>query len=238
MGNYKQGPIGPNSNQGGAAFRYENVASVFQPRVTVSADGKPSSGLFGELKLKMGSLPVHVYAGRENFGRTSLSARALDAGLTANRVGIEGQLGGTAGVLSGRLSIHNISDGNQLRTSNIKFAPSWRPLGVAFKPYVSIDTRDVKFNTPNYWSPADGSGTLGLGLTAEWSDKDWYLVLAGQAGQRLYGEAGTSWVGSVSGQRWLNKDTAVTVNLFGLSSVRDNARYRSHSLSVKLDRLW
>ncbi len=238
LGRYKQGPTGPNTNSGGAAFSYENVASVVQPRVTVSADGKPNSGLFGELKLKMGSWPVHVDVGHENFGLTALSARALDAGLSANRIGVEGQWGGSAGVLSGRLAVHNISDGNQLRTGNVRFAPSWRPLGLAFKPYVSVDTRDVKFNTPNYWSPVDGSGSLGLGLTAEWSDKDWYLVLAGQAGTRLYGEAGTSWVGSVSGQRWIDKDTAVTVNLFGLSSVRDKARYRSHSLSVKLDRLW
>jgi hypothetical protein len=65
LGRYKQGPTGPNTNTGGAAFSYENVASVVQPRVTVSADGKPNSGLFGELKLKMGSWPVHVDVGQK-----------------------------------------------------------------------------------------------------------------------------------------------------------------------------
>jgi len=238
FGHYKQDPSGPNPKQAGLTFSYENVASSLQPRITVSGDGNPASGIFGELKLKLSPLPVFVDIAHENFGRTAQSARALNAKLTANRIGIEGQWGGSLGALSGRLAIQNVSDGNQIRTGNLKFTPAWRPLGLAFKPYIAVDTRDVRFNTPEYWSPADGSGSLGLGLTAEWSDKDWYLVLAGQAGTRLYGEAGTSWVGSAAAQRWIDKDTAVTVNLFGLSSIRDKTRYRSHSLSVKLDRLW
>lgn len=188
--------------------------------------------------MKVGDLPVHAELARENFGLTSFSARALDAGLTANRVGLEGSWGDTVGVLSGRVNWYNISDTNTLRTGSLKFAPSWRPLGLWFKPYASIDTRDVKFNTPNYWSPADGSGTLGLGATAEWASKDWYFVMAGQLGTRMYGEAGSSWSASVGAQRWLNRDTALTVNLWGMSSIRDQVRYKANTLSVKLDRLW
>lgn len=236
--NGKQGPAGPNPQHTGARFRYEHVGLPLQPQVNVSVQNQPSTGVFAGLRLKMDDLPVHAEVAHENFGMTASSARALDAGLSANRVGLDASYGGELGTLSGRINFYSISDHNSLRTTNLKLTPNWRPLGPAIKPYASIDTRDVKFNTPNYWSPVEGSGSFGLGATAEWSDKDWFFFLAGQLGTRIYGEAGNSWSASIGGQRWLNRDTALTVNAWGMSSVRDGARYRAHSLSLKLDRLW
>ncbi len=239
VANNRQDPAGPNSRHTGAAFRYENVGLKYQPRVSISAQGQPGSGLYGGIKLKVPDWPVHVELARENFGVTAGSARALAAGLTANKLGVEGQWGGALGSVSGRLGLYSISDGNKLRTVNVQYSPSWRPLGPSFKPFVGIDTRDVSFNTPNYWSPLAGSGSLGLGAIAEWAEKDWFFYVSAQLGTRLYGEAGdNSWSASLGGQRWLNRDTAVTVNLWGMSSVRDNAKYKAHSLNVKLDRLW
>ena len=233
-----QAPGGPDPRHTGATVRYAHMGLPYEPEVSVGVQGQPTSGLFGSLRVKLGEWPVHAEIAHENFGMTSASAKALDAGLTANRIGLEAQWGGELGVLSGKLNVYDISDNNSLRTTSIKLAPSWRPLGLNFKPYTSIDTRDLKFNTPNYWSPSDGSGTLGLGATAEWSEKDWYFVLAGQLGTRIYGEAGSSWSASIGAQRWLNRETAVTANLWGMSSIRDGARYKAHSLSLKLDRLW
>lgn len=239
VANNRQDPTGPYPRHTGTTFRYEHVGLKYQPLVYVSAQNKPGSGLFGGIKVKLADWPIRVEAAHENFGSTSGSARALDAGLTANKLGVEGKWGGAAGVMSARLGLYKISDGNQLRTTLLQFFPSWRPLGVAFKPYVSVDTRDVSFNTPNYWSPLVGSGTLGLGAVAEWAEKDWFFFASGQLGTRLYGEAGdSSWSASLGGQRWLNRDTAVTVNLWGMSSVRDMTKYKAHLLSVKLDRLW
>ena len=233
-----QGPLGPNPRHQGASLRYTNLGLAWQPEITLNAQASPRTDWFGGVKVKLGDLPMHVEVAQENFGITSFSARALASGLTAKRIGVDGSWGSEAGVLSGRASWYSISDHNTLRTASLKFAPSWRPLGLWFKPYVSLDTRDVKFNTPNYWSPIDGSGSAGLGATAEWSEKDWFFYMAGQLGARVYGEAGSSWSASVGGQRWLNRDTALTVNLWGMSSVRDKARYKAHSLSVKVDRLW
>jgi tetratricopeptide (TPR) repeat protein len=239
VANSRQDPAGPYPRHTGATFRYEHVGLKYQPLVYVSAQNEPGSGLYGGIRIKLANWPIYVEAAHENFGLTSASARALDAGVTANKLGIEGKWGGAAGTLSGRLGLYKISDGNQLRTTLLQFSPSWRPLGAAFKPYVSVDTRDVSFNTPNYWSPLAGSGTLGLGAVAEWAEKDWFFYVSGQLGTRLYGEAGdSSWSASLGGQRWLNRDTAVTVNLWAMSSVRDMARYKAHSLTVKLDRLW
>jgi hypothetical protein len=206
--------------------------------VHLSAQGRPNRGLFGGLKVKLGELPVHAELAREDFGATALSARALDAGLTANRLGLEGQFGGSWGSISGRVNLYDISDKNWLRTMSLKYAPEWRPLGPAFKPYISIDTRDVKFNTPNYWSPIDGSGSFGVGAAAEWAEKDWFFYVIGQKGTRLYGEAGNIWSASIGGQRWLSRDLAVTANLWALSSIRDRAKYTARSFTVKIDKLW
>jgi tetratricopeptide (TPR) repeat protein len=239
LANNRQDPSGPNPRHTGATFRYGHAGLKYQPSVYVSVQKEPGSGLYGGIKLKLADWPIYIETARENFGLTSSSARALNAGLTANKLGIEAKWGGAAGTLSGRLGLYKISDGNQLRTTMLLFSPSWRPLGTAFKPYVSVDTRDVTFNTPNYWSPLVGSGTLGLGAIAEWAEKDWFFFASGQLGTRLYGEAGdSSWSASLGGQRWLNRDTAVTVNLWAMSSVRDLAKYKSQTLTVKLDRLW
>jgi tetratricopeptide (TPR) repeat protein len=239
VANDHQDPAGPNLRHTGGTFRYEHVGLKYQPRISLSAQGQPGSGLYGGIKVKLPDWPIHVEVAHENFGLTAASARALNAGLTANKLGVEGQWGGSVGTVSGRMGFYSISDGNRLRTLTGQFSPNWRPLGPAFKPYVSVDTRDVAFNTPNYWSPLQGSGSLGLGATAEWAEKDWFFFVSGQVGARLYGEAGDSaWSASMGGQRWLNRDTAVTVNLWGMSSIRDQARYKAHSLNVKLDRLW
>lgn len=236
--NNQQGPVGPNPRHRGVTLRYENVGLAWKPLVTLDIQGNPRSGVYGAVKVKLGDLPVHVDVARENFGVTAASAKALEAGITANRIGLEGSWSHSAAVLSGRVNFYDISDNNTLRTASIKLSPTWRPLGPAFKPYVSIDTRDVKFNTPNYWSPLEGSGSFGLGAIAEWAEKDWFFYVAAQMGTRIYGEAGDSWSASIGGQRWLNRDTAITVNVWGMSSIRDQARYRAHSLNVKLDRLW
>ena len=236
--NEYQGPLGPNPHHRGTTLRYENVGMVWKPVLTLDLQTHPHTGLYGGVKIKLGTLPIHVEVARENFGLTAASARALNAGLTATRVGIEGRWSGNMATVSGRVGFSDISDQNTLRTTSFKLTPAWRPLGAAVKPYIGVDTRDVKFNTPNYWSPTAGSGTLGLGATAEWVEKDWFFLFGGQIGARLYGEAGNSNSASVGGQRWLNKDTAITANLWGMSSIRDGARYRAHSVNVKLDRLW
>lgn len=233
-----QQPNGPHPRHTGVALRYTHMGLPLQPEVSFSMQDRPSSRWFAGLRVKLGELPMHAEIARENFGMTAANAKALAAGLTADRIGLTGSWSGELGVLSGRLNAYEISDGNSLLTTNIKLAPNWRPLGVAVKPYASVETRDLTFNTPNYWSPVEGSGSFALGASAEWAEKDWFFVLAGQLGTRIYGDASNSWSASIGAQRWLTRNTALTTNLWGMSSIRDGGRYRAHSLSLKLDRLW
>ena len=234
----QQNPNDPLTRHTGAAMRYTHTGLPLQPEVSISTQGSPTSRWFAGLRVKLGELPIHAEIARENFGMTAANAKALEAGLTAKRIGLTGSWSGAMGVLSSRLNAYEISDGNTMLTTNIKLTPNWQPLGVVVKPYASIDTRDLSFNTPNYWSPVEGSGSFGLGASAEWAEKDWYFVLAGQLGTRIYGDAGNSWNASIGAQRWLTRNTALTANLWGMASIRDGGRYRAHSLSLKLDRLW
>lgn len=228
---------GPSAHSLGATARYERPDLPLQPKVAVTFDAAPLSGVLGELQLKL-SDSLSVTVARDNWGAVALAPRALDMGMTANRISADGFLPTDWGVLSGRVALIGVSDGNRVTTGTLKFAPAVKLLNGVAKPYVFLDTREVRFNTPAYWSPADGVGLYGLGSTLEWIHDDWYLVLAGQYGKRWYGDAGTSWIGSASAKRWIDDTTALTVNWFGLSSFRDGARYRSKTITLKVDRLW
>lgn len=219
-------------------LRYEGVALPLNPRVYLNLQNKPFGGAYAGAKLRVIDPSTHLSIEHLNWGVSALSARSLDAGLTANHLGLETSLNFATGVLSARASYYRISDNNQLITTSLRFVPAWRPLGQALKPYVSIETRDVKFNTPAYWSPEAGSGSASLGVTAEWAEKDWFFYTVLQGGQRLYGEAGNSWSASIGAQRWITRDMAIGFSLWGMSSIRDSARYKAHAGSIKLEKLW
>lgn len=229
--------VGPRGRTRGATFRYERPDLPLQPQVAVTFDGAPLSGLLADIKLKL-SESLSIGVGRDNWGEVALAPRALQAGLTANRVNADGMLDTPWGMFYGRLALNQISDGNRITTGHAKFTPALNLAGGVIKPYVFVDARNVRFNTPDYWSPAEGVGLYGLGTTLEWVHDDWHFILAGQYGQRWYGDAGKSWIGSASAQRWLTDRTSVTANWFGLSSIRDGARYRSKALTLKVDHLF
>ncbi len=231
-------PVSLKVPEADVTLRFQPLDVPYQPKVYVDLQGKPRAGAFGGIRLKLGDGPTNLYLDRLNWGVTAVSARALDAGLSAYHAGIESSHSFSAGELYGRASVYRVSDSNTVLTTSLKFTPSWRPLGPGLKAYVATDTRDVRFNSINYWSPVIGSGTASVGLLAEWSQKDWFFYTAGQVGRPIYGEAGTNWSASAAAKRWLGRDYAVGVNLWGMSSWRDGANYRARSLSLNLEKLW
>ncbi len=231
-------PPGLRVNEADVTLRFQPLDVAMQPRVYVNFQGLPKTGAFGGVRLKLGDGPTHFYADRLAWGPLAVSARATEAGMTAYHLGVESTQSTFLGSFYGRLSGYRVSDSNTVLTSAFRFTPAWRPLGPGIKAYVSTDTRDVKFNTLNYWSPASGTGTVSVGLSGEWSDKDWVLYGSGQMGRPMYGESGNSWSASAGGKRWLGKDYALGVNMWGMSSWRDGANYRARSMTVNLEKLW
>jgi hypothetical protein len=217
------------------AVRYKMLETAFKPRLELGTDGQK---FYGSAGVELGSLPVLVEAGRVNWGLLSNNPAALAANLSATRLGIQGAASLQAGNLFARADFYNISDGNMISTTALRFTPAWRPLGSHFKPLLGIETRNAKFNTLNYWSPSDGYGSATAGVMGEWSESDWNFYGSAQLGARLFGEAGRSWSLSAGGKRWLNRDWAVGMNFWAMGSKRDNQPYRARSLYFTVEKLW
>lgn len=217
------------------AVRYKMLETPFKPRLELGTDGQK---VYGNVGVELGPLPVWVDVGRVNWGLLSNNPAALAANLSATRLGVQAATSLAAGSLFGRADFYNISDGNTITTSALRFTPAWRPLGSHFKPLLGIETRNAKYNTLNYWSPSDGYGSATAGVMGEWGESDWNFFASAQVGARLFGEAGRSWSLSSGGKRWLNKDWAVGMNFWAMGSQRDNLPYRARSLYFTVEKLW
>lgn len=225
-------------NQRDLTLRYQALNLPLQPRFELTAQGKPERAAYGGVKVKLGERSVFVDVGRVNWGRLAANARALQGDLAATHVGMDASGAFSFGQLGARADYYDISDGNAIFTSGLSYTPAWRPLGSHVKPFVGMETRDARNTSPNYWSPAGGFGTLYAGVLGEWSGASWDFFASGQAGTRLYGEAGTNWSLSAGGRRWLGKDLALGLNLWNMSSWRDNATYRAKSMTMSLEKIW
>lgn len=226
------------SMQRDLTLRYQSLALPLQPQFHVTAQSRPDSEVYGGARVRLGDRAAYLTIERVNWGNVSPSARSQWWHLAANHVGLEGKNGFALGEVRARLDYYDISDGNGISNGSVTWTPSWRPLGASLKPFASIEARDARFNTPNYWSPADGHGTFNLGVQGDWESADWNLYAVGQAGRRAFGEAGESWSVAAGGRRWLDDEWQVGVNLWRMSSWRENSGYRANALTFNLEKLW
>ena len=227
------------ASQQDVTVRYEDLSLSLKPSIELTMPTRTDRTLYGSASVKLTpDDQVTLTVGRVNWGRMASNPNALAAGLAASHVGITVTEAFSFGTLQGRLNYYDISDNNTILAANLNLSSAWRPIGNNFKPFIGIETRGAQFNTPNYWSPAEGSGTLYAGLLGEWGSADWNFYASGQTGARLYGDAGASWSFSAGGKRWLSKDVALSMNLWSMASTRDNATYRAQSANVNLEKLW
>ncbi len=226
---------GIETDQRDATFRYRSLEQEYRPSFEVSSIG---NAVFGSVGVALGERPILVEVGVVNWGRFSTNPNAIAANLSASHLGLQASHGFSFGKLVGRVDGYGVSDGNTIWTSSLRLSPNWRPLGSHFKPLIGLETRDAKFNTPNYWSPAKGTGSVYAGLMGEWAEDAWNLYASAQVGIPVYGEAGDSWSWTAGAKRWLTGDIALGFSLWGLSSLRDNAPYRANTFAVSLEKLW
>ncbi len=196
------------------------------------------AGLFGGVRVKPLGGETVLEVARVNWARLATNPNGLQKGLSATLLGGETGRATVAGQVTARLQNYDISDGNRITTASLRLASAWRPLGKSIKPFAGIEVRDAAFNTPDYWSPAIGSGVAYAGLQAEAGNSTWNAFASAQAGARLYGDAGTSWSLALGGRRWITSDLAVAFSLWSMASQRDNAAYRAKSGSVSVEKLW
>jgi hypothetical protein len=226
------------SRQQDVTLRYENLAIGLKPSFELSAPTGANRTLYGSARIKLADDAISLTAGRVNWGQMATNPKALAQGLAATHLGVTAAQGFSFGTLRGGVDFYDISDNNQIISSSVNLASSWRPLGNNYKPFMGIQTRSAKFSSPNYWSPEIGSGSLYAGLLGEWGGADWNFYASAQAGARLYGDAGKSWSISGGGKRWLSDDLALSMTFWAMESVRDNAGYQAQSATLSLEKLW
>lgn len=219
--------------------RYHAPTLALKPSFELGvATGNGGQSLHGSARLRFGENDDIVDIGRVNWARLATNPNALQANLSANHLGFQASRALDFGRVTGRLDYFDISDGNSILAGSLRLSSIWRPLGNAIKPFAGFEMRDAKFATANYWSPAAGYGSLYVGALAEWDDVNWNLYASGQAGMRVYGEAGNSWGVATGGKRWLSNDIGIGFSLWRMASQRNNAAYSASSMNVTLEKLW
>lgn len=226
------------ADQQDVTLRYQNLSLALKPSFELSMPTNVDHTLFGSAQIKLDDDQASLDIGRVNWGRIATNPNALASHLAASHIGLSETRDFSFGNLVGRINYFDISDGNSILTSNLHLASAWRPIGSNFKPFLGVETREARFNTPNYWSPSQGSGTLYAGILGEWGAADWNFYASAQEGLGLFGDAGTSWSLSAGGKRWVSSDVAISINLWSMASWRDNASYRAQSATVNLEKLW
>ncbi len=219
-------------------LRYESLNLALKPSLELNMPTKLTSTLYGKAKLKFFDDQVTVGAGRVNWGKAVANPNASIDHLAANYLGVGLTYAAAEGRVHGQIDHYSISDGNTILTSNLLFTSNWRPLGKHVKPYIGAETRTSNFNTPSYWSPAEGYGSLYGGLMGEWDTSDWGLYSAVQLGAPLYGEAGNSWSFSAGSKHWLTQDIAFGMTLWAMASWRNNVTYKAQTFNISLEKIW
>ena len=238
LGGVRDSLPGVLTTENDVALRYQALDLLLKPSLELSMPTKDNSNVFGGVHLSSEQHKVSVDISRDNWGKSANNPKALAAQLAANHLGLSVTRGVSIGELTGRVDLFDISDGNRVITSSLRLASSWRPMGSQVKPFIGVETRDASLSSPNYWSPQQGFGSVYGGVLAEWGKADWSLYVSGQAGAPLYGEAGTSWSLSAGGKQWLTNSLALSLNLWSMSSRRDNAQYEAQAATVSLEKLW
>ena len=229
---------GVEAEQQDLTLRYHDLNLPLKPKFEFSMPTGRDRALFANVALTLSDNQTYLTFGRINWGRLAINPNALNLGLSAFHLGAVSWQDFSFGRLTGRINHYSISDKNKILTGGINLDSSWQPLGRSLKPYLGIEIRDAEFNTLNYWSPEEGSGTAYMGLKGEWSADNWNIFSSAQVSGRLFGDAGNGWSISAGGKRWLSNDVAMSMNLWAMASRRDNSAYRARSLSVNLEKLW
>lgn len=225
------------ANQQDVAFRYQDLGLALKPSIELSMPSNNQT-LFASAKIQFDDDRETIEVGRVNWGKLVTNANALASNLSASHIGLSASRNLVLGSIVGRIDYYDISDTNSIVSGRLQLNSAWRPLGNHFKPYVSLESRRAKFNTLSYWSPEQGATSLYAGLLAEWGLADWNVYSSAQYGVGLSGEAGNGWSVSAGGKRWVSNDLALSMNLWSMSSWRDNSNYRAQSAIMTLEKLW
>jgi tetratricopeptide (TPR) repeat protein len=219
-------------------FSIEHADIAMAPKLDLSAQQEPSNKAFASLRLKLVDAPeLHVTIGHVNWGNMVFQPQALLDGLVATQLGVDGSLITRPGTLSATYNDYLVSDGNRIQDSNIRFSPSWSPLGTDFRYYIGLSGRSAQRNVPAYWSPDTGYLSTDIGFSNEWFMDNGNFAIYAQRGFGTGGEAQNSYNMGFAAKRYIDRDWAVLISAGMLENMRTDA-YNSKYLTFGVERLW
>ncbi len=219
-------------------FGIEHTGLALAPKLDLSLQQKPIGKAFASLRLRLDDAPeLHLTLGHVNWGNMAFQPKALLAGLVATQLGADGSLITRPGTISAIYNDYRVSDGNEVQDANIKFSPSWRPLGVDFRYFIGLTGRSAQRNVPTYWSPETGYLSADIGFTDEWSLSTGDYSICGQRGFGVGGEALNSYNIGFAAKRYFERDWAASLSAGMLKNQRADA-YHSKYLTLAVERLW
>lgn len=194
--------------------------------------------LYGSASVQPTRLPVRLHAGKVNWGQISLNPRGMDKALHANNMGLTANLSGRAGRASIAADSYRVSDGNSVQTAMLRYSPAVKLFTPRLRPVLGVEYRKARFDTPDYWSPAQGYGVAFAGVEGEWSTERSSTTAALQRGWRIHGEAGPAWSASLSHTYKVNDDWSVGGSAWLIENKRDGGRYNASAMTVFVERRW
>jgi tetratricopeptide (TPR) repeat protein len=219
-------------------FRYEGIGNPLKPRATISGQESPRNALFAAAEIQIPNLPVVVSAGHVNWSKLAFDPNALNANLSANRIGIQARMPVDIGLFTLSYIASRVTDGNTVQDLNFRYKPTWQPVNILpVKFFAGFEGRKAVFNSPAYWSPRDGNYLGVIGVEAEWQDLKWEKGIVLAYGIPLGGEARTSTSAYGRLKRWINNDWAVVFTVGYQDSSRTGA-YRATTANLSLEKLW
>ena len=219
-------------------LRFKHSDMALAPTLDLSVQQEPVSKAFAKLRLKLINSPeLHVTFGHVNWGYMAFQPQALLDGLDATQLGMDGSLLTRPGSISLVYNEYQVSDGNWLNESNLRFSPSWRPSGSEFRYYIGLSGRYASRNTPSYWSPDTGYLSTDIGFTNEWSLNGADYSIYAQRGFHASGEALNSYNMGFAAKQHIGHDWLASLSAGLLENQRADA-YHSKYLTLGVEMLW
>jgi len=216
--------------QGSAWF----VAKPLAPRAEATLY---DDQLFGTLQVEPWREHVRVRAGHVNWGRLAFSAAALADRLTANMVGIVGEMRSVLGALRVRADGYDVSDGNRVYETEAQVTPAWQPLPWRLEWNAGFFARRAEHEDARYWSPNPAYQLAFLGVRRGWySDRNDVSAWA-RVGAGVSETAKASYSAGLTGRRWIAHELALGVEAWFVDAPRPSP-YRLYQLATFVQLLW
>jgi tetratricopeptide (TPR) repeat protein len=205
-------------------------------RLELSVQQDAKTKIFGRVHADFLGDAFSIRAGQVNWGRQVFSAAALQAGLTANQIGVSGNFNSEWLIAKARLDHYSISDRNRILDAELTLTPIWQPLPLGVQWYKTYAYRRADRVDPRYWSPHNNLTSL-YGLKRSWYFQDGEFTAAIGKSFGITNEAKGGYSLSANGKIWIARDTSVAVDLFLLDAPRVGA-YRYNYFGLSLNQLW